>query len=111
MMSKLFLVSSQGEGVHQSQSFAEVIYGWSSCKRQVKEQASEQTNKPKVQSLAKITSTSSCAYDLMGYHGVSYVRKIPVMCRLHGSKDILLCQHMTMLETDKVGAGTYGHPV
>ena len=47
----------------------------------------------------------------MGYHGISYVKKIPVMCRLHGSKDISLCQHMTTLELNKVGAGTFGHPV
>ena len=33
------------------------------------------------------------------------------MCILHGSKDISLCQQMKMLETDKVGAGTFGHPV
>ena len=33
------------------------------------------------------------------------------MCSLHGSKDISLCQHMMILETDKVGAGTFGHPV
>ena len=47
----------------------------------------------------------------MGYHGVSYVKKIPMMCRLHGLKEISLCQYMTTLEPNKVGAGTFGHPV
>ena len=45
------------------------------------------------------------------YHCVSYVKKIPVVWGLHGLKDISLWQNIMMLEPDKVGAGTYGHPV
>ena len=45
------------------------------------------------------------------YHGVSYVKKIPVMCRLHGQKHMLFRQHVTTLFPEKVGAGTLGHPV
>ena len=45
------------------------------------------------------------------YHGVSYVKKIAVMCRLHGQKHMLFRQHVTTLFPEKVGAGTLGHPV
>ena len=45
------------------------------------------------------------------YHGVSYVKKIPVMCRLHGQEHLLFREHLTTLFPEKVGAGTLGHPV
>ena len=45
------------------------------------------------------------------YHGVLYVKKIPVMCRLHSQKHLLFRLYVTTLFPEKVGAGTSGHPV
>ena len=42
---------------------------------------------------------------------MSYVKKIPVVCTMGGSKDFAITQHMTELSSVKVVTLTLGHPV
>ena len=45
------------------------------------------------------------------HSGVSYVKKIPVVCAMGGLKDFAIMQYMTELSSMKVVTLTLGHPV
>ena len=45
------------------------------------------------------------------HHSVSYVKKIPVVCTMGGSKDFAFTRSMTELSSVKVPTLTLGHPV
>ena len=45
------------------------------------------------------------------HSGVSYVKKIPVVCTTGGSKDFTIAQYTAELSSVKVVTLTLGHPV
>ena len=47
----------------------------------------------------------------MAHSGVLYVKKIPVMCTMGGSKDFTISQYTAELSSVKVVTLTLGHPV
>ena len=110
------------KGEHAEEWF--MTYGWSkqSCfatmaiKLIINQRQSNQAKQWAKDSMIQyFLSCKNCFQYKPGYFwahsGVSYVKKIPVVCTIGGFKDFAITQYMTEISSVKVVTLTLGHPV